>query len=120
MPNPAQSNNQALNTLVDLVTRIDARVRFGYNSITGQNALTASFSSPYNRAANNLAVRTVVTNTGSTTLRVKENGIIVADQILPNGTWESPDSGAGIITVDTAGTSTTFSIATYILDPSLL
>lgn len=109
---PPMSDNQALRETLGELRLQRASLAEQYDAVTGSNSAAASNASPYERAAEPDAVKTVITNLGATPIRIYEEGALVAVK-AQNETWISPLNGAGAILVDTASGSSTIAIATY-------
>lgn len=115
---PPQSDNQALREILGQVALFRSIAAQQYDAVTGNNDVTVGVSSPYERAADPTAIKTVITNIGDGAgsslgqLRISEAGALVAILEYPD-TWVSPLNGSGAILIEAVSVDTHAAIATY-------
>ena len=107
------TDNALLQQIADDLVEIKESQAAAYADIVSAGAL-ATHSSPLVRAANNQAVKTVVTNEGPSIALVHEGGVLV--KILDiYESWVSPAQGKLAISVQTdTGHTAQVTISTYI------
>lgn len=110
----SQTDNQALNALVEIVTEIRDSVTGAYSDVTGDNAAAVGdSSSPHNIAADSTVVKRVVTNLDVNPVQVLENNCLVA-VLSQFQTWVSDLSGKKAIKLECfTGLTSTAAIANY-------
>jgi hypothetical protein len=107
-------DNVALREILGEVRLLDGIIRERYDSILNEEEFVES-DTPYAREANPDAVKTVITNMGSTNKATIFEGGALVRVLDPGDTWASPLNGGGEIEVTAAvGAPTTISVATYV------
>lgn len=108
------SEIDVLESILALVTKMEASVRNAYTSIVG-GMFVASLADPIVRAATPRATRTLIVNLGPEPVDVYENELLIQKALPVNATWLSPMAGSGVIKATTLGAGSNISLVTYIL-----
>jgi hypothetical protein len=112
----AMTDNEALREILGEVRGIEALLKGQYDDIEGAEDIALTDTESSVRTARTLAVKTVVTNTGTQDIWVYEDGSVVK-YLEPKQSWESALSGGGAITAKAiAGQTSTCAVTTYLKD----
>lgn len=108
------TDNEALVEILEELRAIEEDARNEYDAVYGSNSEAVTNAVPYERDADDEAIKTVVTNLGDDVVRIFEGEALVK-MLDINETWVSPLSGGGAILIDCAGgsESATIAIATF-------
>ena len=107
------SDNEALRRIVSNMVAIESHIKGEYDDIIAEPDVAISLAPAQIRAAQPLAVKTVVSNIGSTPARIYEDGVLVWK--VPSGTTaELPLRATGVLTGDVSSGNNLVRVSTYI------
>lgn len=111
---PPLTDNEALNQISEDLEDISASLSPVYDDLDGDNAIEVTTAAEVIRAANEDAVKTVITSLSSegVFITVYENDIIAAI-LHRHQTWTSPLGGGGEIKAKCSAGTATLAIGTY-------